>query len=153
MNPTLAHWLGVKWLLCYLKRTMHIGHSYYGTHFDSTSFHNSQHSTSGYIFQLDCLCIISWQSIKQLVVVLCSTKAEYIDVATTTKELLWLQAIVSKLQYSLQLSSITYFDNQSYITLSENPKYHDRSKHIDMHYHFLRERKCNLKSSNSCSLP
>lgn len=70
---------------------------------------------------------------------LSSTEAKYIAAATTTKELLWLQTTISELCYSLLQPSIIYSDNQSFIALSENPKYHDRSKHIDLKFHFLRE--------------
>jgi len=46
-------------------------------------------------------CIISWQSRKQSIVTLLSTKAEYIVVATAVKEWIWLQSIISKLKYTL----------------------------------------------------
>jgi len=73
-------------------------------------------------------------------VALSSTEAEYITAATTTKELIWLQTIISELGYKLSRPSIIYSDNQSSITLSENPKHHDRTKHIDLRFHFLREK-------------
>jgi hypothetical protein len=85
-------------------------------------------------------CVISWQSQKQSIIVLSSTKAEYIAVATATKELIWLQAIIQELGYSLHLPSTIFCDNQSCIALSENPKFHDRSKHIDIRFHFLQEK-------------
>ena len=81
-----------------------------------------------------------WQSRKQSIVALSSTEAEYIAAATAVKELIWLQSIISELKYTLRLPSILYSDNQSCIALSENPKHHDRSKHIDLRYHFLREK-------------
>lgn len=114
-NPAPVHWLGVKQILRYLKGTMHIGLFYSGTNFTASGSHiltgwcdadwagdpDSRRSTSGYIFQLDSACIISWQSQKQSIVALSSAEAEYIAVATVVKELIWLQSIISELQYTL----------------------------------------------------
>ena len=57
-----------------------------------------------------------------------------------TKELLWLQAFLQELGYILIFPIIINYDNQSCITLSANPKYHDQSKHINLQFHFLREK-------------
>jgi len=95
---------------------------------------------SGCLFQLDSTYIISSQSIKQSIVALSSTEVEYIAITTTVKELIWLQSIISKLEYTLQLPNILLSDNQSCIDLSENPKHHNRSKHIDLYFHFLQEK-------------
>lgn len=89
---------------------------------------------------MDSQCVLSWQSRKQSIVALSSTEAEYIAAAIAAKELIWLQTIISELGYSLSQPSIIYTDNQSSLHLSENPKFHDRSKHIDLRYHFLREK-------------
>jgi hypothetical protein len=83
---------------------------------------------------------MSWQSRKQIIVTLSSTEAKYIAAATATNELLWLQALLQELGYSPIFPGIIYCDNQSCITLSANPKYHDRSKHIDPRFHFLHEK-------------
>ena len=93
-------------------------------------------SISSYLFQLET-CLLSWHSCKQSIVALSSTKAKYISVATATKELIWLQSIIG---YSLFLPTTIYCDNQSCIALNQNPKFHDRSKQIDLRYHFLHEK-------------
>lgn len=152
-NPAPVHWLGIKRIFRYLRGTSNQGLIYTGAPSSSPS-HNlsgwsdadwagdldTRRSTSGYVFQLDSQCVLSWQSRKQSIVALSSTEAEYIAAATATKELLWLQTIIYELGYSLSQPSIIYTDNQSCIGLSENPKFHDRSKHIDLRYHFLREK-------------
>ena len=46
----------------------------------------------------------------------------------------------TELSYSLLLPSLFYCNNQSYITLGKNPKFHDRSKHINLRFHFLHEK-------------
>lgn len=153
-NPAPIHWTAVKRLFQYLCGTMTRGLTYSGIKFTSSSplilqgwsdadwacDLDTRRSTSGYLFQLNSSCLLSWQSCKQPVVALSSTEAEYIAAATATKELLWLQNLISELGYDLNLPSIIYCDNQSCIALSENPKFHDRSKHIDMRFHFLREK-------------
>jgi hypothetical protein len=75
-----------------------------------------------------------------MIVALSSTEAEYIAAATAIKKLLWLQVLLQELGYSLIFPGIIYCDNQSCITLSANPKYHNWSKHIDLRFHFLREK-------------
>jgi len=153
-DPTPAHWLGVKRIFRYLRGTSKQGLVYSSSLSVPPSLHqltgwsdadwagdiDTRRSTSGYIFQLDSSCLLSWQSRKQTIVALSSTEAEYIAAATATKELLWLQALLQELGYSLTFPGIIYCDNQSCITLSANPKYHDRSKHIDLRFHFLREK-------------
>ena len=100
---------------------------------------DTRRSIFGYLFTLDT-CLISWQSQKQSIVALSSTEVEYIAGATATKEILWLQTIIKEIGYQLHLPNTLYYDNQSCIKLSQNPKFHDRSKHIDLRYHFLTEK-------------
>ena len=133
---------------------MNLGFTYNGSQFTPSSSHilqgrgnadwasdiNTRCSTSGHLFQLDSSCLLSRQSRRQTIVAMSSTEAEYIVAATATKELLWLQTLISELGYILNLPSIIYCDNQPCIALSENPKFHDRSKHINMQFHFLQEK-------------
>jgi hypothetical protein len=73
-------------------------------------------------------------------VALSSTEAEYVAAATATKELVWLQALLSEIGYSIQMPCTIFSDNQSSIALSKNRRFHERSKHIEIKYHFLREK-------------
>lgn len=57
-----------------------------------------------------------------------------------TAEAIWLQHLLSKLGFLQSNLTIIYFDSQSAIALSENPKYHSHSKHVDIQYHFTREK-------------
>lgn len=156
-NPAPVHWLGVKRIFRYLRGTSKQGLTYTAALSPHSTLHqlrgwsdadwagdpDTRKSTSGYIFQLDSSSILSWQSRKQSIVALSSTEAEYIAAATATKELIWLQTIISELGYTLSQPSIIYSDNQSSIALSANPKHHERSKHIDIRFHFLREKVSN----------
>ena len=92
-----------------------------------------------YLFQLET-CLLSWHSRKQSIVALSSRQAEYISATIATKELIWLQSIIQELGYSLSLSITIYCDNQSCIAFSQNLKFHNHSKHIDLRYHFLHEK-------------
>jgi len=54
------------------------------------------------------------------------------------KEAIWLRSLVDNLGLKQDIT-VVYYDNQSVIHLSKNQMYHERTKHIDVHYHFLRE--------------
>ena len=82
----------------------------------------------------------SWQSRKQPIVALSSTVLEYIAVVAATKESQWLWHLLQEICYSQHGPTRLYCDNQSCIQLNENPLFHDRSKHIELRYHFLREK-------------
>jgi hypothetical protein len=68
-----------------------------------------------------------------------SAEAEYMATSLAACEALWLRKLFFGL-FDVELeTTVIHFDNQSGIRLSENPVFHDRSKHIDIHYHFLRD--------------
>eukprot|EP00253_Pinus_taeda_P014542 PITA_14542 len=75
---------------------------------------------------------------KQKLVALSSAEAEYMVANTATRETIWLRKLlVSLFRKRMEVTSI-FYDNQSCIKLSENPVFHDRSKHIDIRCHFIR---------------
>jgi hypothetical protein len=80
---------------------------------------------------------VSWFSRKQKSVALISAEAEYMTSNRSSCEALWLGKMLVGL-FDVQLRpTVIYCDNQSCIKLSENPIFHDQSKHIDIHYHFI----------------
>jgi hypothetical protein len=81
----------------------------------------------------------SWQSTKQRVVALSSCEAEYIAAATTACQGVWLTRLLSELRDSKVRAPVLRVDNKSIISLVKNPVHHDRSKHIDVRYHLIRE--------------
>jgi hypothetical protein len=95
-------------------------------------------STSGVIFFLGNNPV-TWQSAKQKVVALSSCEAEYIAVATATCQGVWLHRLLQDFVGHEAEAPRLMVDNMSAIALSKNPVYHDRSKHIDTRYHFIRE--------------
>ena len=95
-------------------------------------------SISGYTAILSGAAI-SWSSKKQSTVALSSTEAEYIAAAHATQEATWIQTFLSKIGHPLGKPIPLYVDNQSAIKLIQNPVAHDRTKHIDIKYHFIRD--------------
>lgn len=81
---------------------------------------------------------ISWESKKQRTVALSSCEAEYMALSEACREAIYLQ----KLEFEIIGSCnriVIYSDSQSALKLSNNYQSHQRSKHIDVRYHFIRE--------------
>jgi len=83
--------------------------------------------------------LISWSSRKQKVVARSSTEVKYRALAFATTELIWVQQLISELHSPLTAPPIVLCDNRSAQFLSRNPVIHQRSKHIHLDYHFIRE--------------
>jgi hypothetical protein len=96
-------------------------------------------STSGMVFYLGCNPI-SWCSQKQKVVALSSCEAEYIAASTAACQGLWLGRLLIDLMMKMEVEPVVLqIDNQSAISLCKNPVFHERSKHIDTRFHFIRD--------------
>lgn len=97
-------------------------------------------STSGYIFKINN-CTVSWLSRKQSSVALSSTEAEYIALSLAVSEACWLKAILKDFKIINESQVIViYEDNQAAIKVSKNPEFHKRLKHIDIRFHFVRDK-------------
>ena len=83
--------------------------------------------------------IITWTSQKQKVVALSSCEAEYIAAATVACQGVWLSRLLGELIGRPPAMVKLHVDNKSAIELSKNPVHHEWSKHIDTHFHFIRE--------------
>jgi hypothetical protein len=106
--------------------------------FDWAGIAVDRESTSGCCFNLGS-GMISWLSIKQSSVALSTTKAEYIAASVASCEAVWLQKLLVGL-FDLELEpTLIYCDNQNCVKLSENPVFHEKSKHIEIKYHFIRD--------------
>ena len=70
---------------------------------------------------------------------LSTIEAKYVATCSTSCEPLWLRKLLSDL-FDLQLdATCIYCENQSCVKLSENPMFHDKSKHIEIKYHYIRD--------------
>lgn len=93
--------------------------------------------TTAYMFTL-CESCVSWKTQIQSIVALLSTEAEYIATTEAAKEPIWLKGLLEELKLLEQVVKI-YFDSQSSIYLCKTPVFHERSKHINVKYHFIRD--------------
>ena len=83
--------------------------------------------------------VISWKSKKQPTVALSSCESEYMALCSAVQEAVYLERLLNDVLKS-SFSPVTIFvDNQGIIALSKNPVHHNRSKHIDIKYHFITE--------------
>ena len=83
--------------------------------------------------------MISWSSRKQGSIAQSTTEAEYIAASDASKEAVWLRKLVSGLFGDKLKTTVVHCDNQSCIKLTENLVFHNRSKHIDTKYHYIRD--------------
>jgi len=81
-----------------------------------------------------------WKSSKQRTVARSSTEAEYKALADGTAEVIWLQYLLTDLQIPTASAPIIWCDNLGAMYLSANPVFHARTKHIEIDYHFVRDR-------------
>jgi hypothetical protein len=82
---------------------------------------------------------VSWQSKKQSIVALSSCEYEYVAATTAACQGIWLARLLSEVKVEAVKPVVLNVDNKPAISLCKNPVFHDRSKHIDIKYHFIRE--------------
>jgi hypothetical protein len=100
---------------------------------------SDRRSTSDFMFSFGSGAV-SWSSKKQPTDALSSTEAEYRGVAIAACEIIWLQKLLLDLGQSVDTLVVMYCDNISSILLANNLVYHARTKHIKVHYHFIRKK-------------
>ncbi|XP_028944648.1 uncharacterized mitochondrial protein AtMg00810-like [Malus domestica] len=146
-RPMESHFLAVKRILRYLKATRGCGIHYVRGSLDITAYsdadwagdRNDRRSTTGMVVFLGSNPI-SWMSKKQTTVSRSSTEAEYQTLSTTAAELDWLKSLLHFLQIPMTEQPLLFCDNLSAIALTCNPIQHQRTKHIEVDVHFVRER-------------
>lgn len=145
-NPLVKHWNMVKRVFKYLKGTLQLGILYdSNSNRELEAFSDADYagdiatrrSTSGSVFKY-CGGAIAWTSAKQRSVALSTTEAEFVAASEATKELIWLKRLFSEISDNQNV--VLFIDNQSAIKLIKNPEFHNRSKHIDVRYKFVREK-------------
>jgi hypothetical protein len=147
-NPAPEHWTALKRVFRYLKGS--IGHKLtYGrdpnastdlTRYTDSDWASNVHrkSISGYVFTI-AGGAVAWSSKKQSRVALSTAEAEYVAATHAIKQLLWHRNLFKELGLPQPGTSILLSDNQAAISISHNPEFHARTKHIDIDLHFIRD--------------
>jgi hypothetical protein len=79
----------------------------------------------------------SWQTRKQYSISLSTTKVEYIAGCSPNCESIWIWKLLKGLFDMEMEATVILCDNQSCIKMTENPFFHDKSKHIEIQYYYI----------------
>ena len=99
---------------------------------------DTRHSTSGFVFQIQSNTV-SWCCKRQPTVSKSSTESEYIVLSGACQEAVWLRRLLADIGLEWKGPSTICEDNQGAIELAKNPRFHNRTKHIDVSFHYIRE--------------
>jgi hypothetical protein len=145
-KPQLRHFASAKRILRYLKGTRHLRLSYKGTDdlplrgFTDSDWGgdtSTRASVLGYCWFF-AGGLVSWSAKKQICIALSTTEAEYVAMTQAFQEGIWLKSNFHQL--SIDLPSLVFIqsDNEGAIALASNGISHNRTKHIDIRFHFIR---------------
>lgn len=147
-----AHWRAVKRILAgsaYLAGTVEYGIEFRGgksalkligySDADFASDMETRRSTTGYLFEL-ASGPITWCSQRQRLVTTSTMESEYVVASAAAREAIWLRRFIKDIGHPCAEATIIFVDNESAIKLVKNPEFHQRSKHIDIRYHYIREK-------------
>jgi hypothetical protein len=146
-SPTSIHLTAAKRILRYLKGTLHLGLSFRPGPLTLSAFTDAdwagdpddRRSTSGLLVYLGPNPI-TWSAKKQLTVSRSSTESEYRALALASAEVCWLRTLLKDLGVFISEAPILWCDNISALAIASNPVFHARTKHIEVDFHFVRER-------------
>ncbi|KAK1668266.1 hypothetical protein QYE76_056425 [Lolium multiflorum] len=146
--PTDAHFQLIKRILRYIRGTSHFGLQLHraSTHdlvaysdADWAGCPDTRKSTSGFGVFLGSN-LVSWSSKRQNTISRSSAEAEYRAVANCVAESCWLRQLLVELHRPPSRATIVYCDNISAVYLSSNPVHHQRTKHVEIDLHFVRDK-------------
>ncbi|GKC19953.1 hypothetical protein Tco_1022103, partial [Tanacetum coccineum] len=146
VTPLTSHLNAVKKIFKYLKGQPKLGLWYPNdspfqleaySDSDYAGSHGDRKSTTGGC-QFLGRRLISWQCKKQTIVATSSTEAEYVAAASCCAQVLWIQNQLLDYGFNFMNTKI-FIDNQSTICIVKNPVFHQRTKHIEIRHHFIRD--------------
>jgi histone deacetylase 1/2 len=147
-NPTDQHWEAVKRILRYIRGTTTTGLSIRRspstllsvfTDADWAGSPDDRRSTGGFAVFFGPT-LVSWSSRKQPTVSRSSTEAEYKALANGAAEVTWIQSLLKEIHVPQPRAPILWCDNLGATYLTANPVFHARTKHIEVDFHFVREK-------------
>lgn len=147
-NPGMAHWNALKHAMAYVKGTLNYGITYsrnaslqpYGfVDADFAGDSDTRRSTEGHVFFAGG-GPISWASKRQETVALSTVEAEYMALTRATQQALWMRKFLNEVGLPPEQTVKIYGDNNGALATTKNDKNHRRTKHIDVKYHFVKER-------------
>ncbi|KAJ9552322.1 hypothetical protein OSB04_016367 [Centaurea solstitialis] len=147
-DPRLPHFNALKRILRYLKGTLSHGLHIKASAVDRLVAYsdadwagcpNTRRSTSGFCVYLGDN-LVFWSSKRQHVVSRSSAEAEYRGIANVVAEAAWLRNLLLELYCPLSRATVVFCDNVSAMYLASNPVQHQRTKHVEIDLHFVRER-------------
>jgi len=147
-KPTTVHWTTVKRIMRSVKRTLALGlklrrsSSTLVSAFSDADWAgcvDDRRSTDGFAVFFGPN-LVSWSARKQLTVSRSNTEAEYKALANATAEMMWIQRLLTELGVPHVKAARLWCDNIGAKYLSANPVFHARTKHIEIDFHFVRER-------------
>jgi hypothetical protein len=147
-SSTTIHWTTVKMILRFLKHTSSLGlqirrsFSTLVSAFSDVDWaccSDDRKSIGGFAVFFDPN-LISWCVKKQKIVSRSSTEVEYKAMADATIELMWIQSVLQELCIPCPRSARLWCDNLRAKYLASNPVFHGRMKHVEIDYHFVRNR-------------
>jgi hypothetical protein len=139
------HWRAAKRVLRYLRNTENLGLMFKKSGQELVGYTDAdwggsvddRRSYTGYVFNF-ANAAVSWESRKQRTVAMSSTEAEYMALSESTKEAIHLRRFLSEV-LDQPSTTIIFNDNQGAGQLSKNHVFHNRTKHVDIRHHFIRE--------------
>jgi len=143
-NPSKQHWNVVHWIFRYLRGTssacLQFGKSRDGlvdyVDSDYAGDLDKRRSLTGYDFTIGGFAV-SWKASLQATVALSTTEAEYMAISEACKEAIWLRGLYSELCGVSSCITIHY-GSQSAICLTKDQMFYEKTKYIDVRYHFIR---------------
>jgi len=146
-GPTKIHMGAAKRILRYMQGTLSYGIEYVRDQSvtligfcdaDWAGSEDDNRSTSGYAFSFG-IGVFSWSSMKQNTVALSTAEAEYVSASEATAQAIWLRFVLDDLGEMQAEATPLFCDNMSAISMARNPIFHQRTRHINRKYHFIRE--------------
>jgi histone deacetylase 1/2 len=145
-GPMDKHWAALKRVLRYVKGTLDQKLQFQKSDNTLNAFSDAdwagcpddRRSTGGFAVKMGSN-LVSWSSKKQPTVSRSSTESEYKAIANVAIELIWIQSLLKELGIFQWNAPVLWCDNLGATYMTSNPMFHARTKHIEIHFHFVRE--------------